>query len=275
IRDGAGTGNVCFLHCSLLYPVRPAASGASRQPPVGAIRALFFKPLRVQCLVTHYHSGAARGAPADLGTRRCRDDAARAELERVLVEVRTALGAILGSRGTSDEDIGILDSLLPSFHDGAFDTWVGFAQVGCGALRGFRGAAFNLDALDRWALGNRGGQDSARHNAWANDADFLGVFHGQVLYTDCWNCASAVSGEQVSGHNCLGRARDRVIENKNVNGTWQVMLAVFGIRAVPLHAGVVEATANVRRHRHETTVRAISWHAFMFWIIREVDLRTV
>src|SRR5699024_11307026 len=53
------------------------------------------------------------------------------------------------------------------------------------------------------------------------------------------------------------------------------MLAVCGIRAVPLHAGVVEATANVRRHRHETTVRAISRHTFMFWIIREVDLRTV
>src|SRR5699024_11599005 len=85
----------------------------------------------------------------------------------------------------------------------------------------------------------------------------------------------AVSGEQVSGHNCLGRARDRVIENKHVNGTWQVMLAVFGIRAVPLHTRVVKATADVGRHRHETTVWAISWHAFMFWIIREINLRTV
>src|SRR5699024_9770766 len=205
----------------------------------------------------------------------CGGEYERAGLEPILVEVRKALGAILGSRRTSDEDIGILDSLLLSFHDGEFDTWMGFTQVGCGALRGFWGAAFNLDALDRWALGNRGSQDSARHNAWANDADFLGIFHGQVLYTDCWNCAGAVGGEQVSGHNCLGRASDRVIENKHVDGTWQVMLAVFGIGAVPLHAGVVEATADVGRHRHETTVWAIGWHAFMFWIIREVDLRTV
>src|SRR5699024_11849372 len=53
------------------------------------------------------------------------------------------------------------------------------------------------------------------------------------------------------------------------------MLAVFGIRAVPLHAGVVEATADVGWHRHEATVRAISWHAFMFWIVREINLRTV
>src|SRR5699024_11037566 len=184
----------------------------------------FVKPLGVQTLVIHDQTVAAGGDEVIIEARCCGGEYERAGLEPILVEVRKALRSILGSRCTSDENIGILDSLLLSFHDGEFDTWVGFTQVGCGAFGGSRSAAFNLDALDRWALGNRGGQDGARHNAWADDADFLGVLHGQVLYTDCWNCASAVSGEQVSGHNCLGRARDRVIENEHVNGTWQVML---------------------------------------------------
>src|SRR5699024_779700 len=123
------------------------------------IGAVFVKPLGVKTLVVHDQAGTAGGDEVIIETRCRGGEYERAGLEPILVEVRKALRSILGSRGTSDEDIGILDSLLLSFHDGEFDTWMGFTQVGCGALRGFWGAAFNLDALDRWALGNRGSQD--------------------------------------------------------------------------------------------------------------------
>ena len=60
-----------------------------------------------------------------------------------------------------------------------------------------------------------------------------------------------------------------------MNRTRQIILAVFGIRAVPLHACVVKAPADIRRHRHETTVRAISWHTLVLRLIGEVNLCAV
>src|SRR5699024_4730277 len=128
----------------------PAVAGNSEQALIGDIGAVFVKPLGVQTLVIHDQAGAAGGDEVIIETRCCGGEYERAGLEPILVEVRKALRSILGSRCTSDENIGILDSLLLSFHDGEFDTWVGFTQVGCGAFGGFRSAAFNLDALDRW-----------------------------------------------------------------------------------------------------------------------------
>src|SRR5699024_9931421 len=77
------------------------------------------------------------------------------------------------------------------------------------------------------------------------------------------------------GHHGQRCAGDGVVEDEQVDGPWQVVLAVVGVGAVPLHTGAAEAAADVGGHSHEATVGTVGGHAFVLRVIREVDLRAV
>src|SRR5699024_10439496 len=96
-----------------------------------------------------------------------------------------------------------------------------------------------------------------------------------VLNTHARDGAGAVGGEQVRGHHGQRCAGDGVVEDEQVDGTRQVVLAVVGVGAVPLHTGVLEAAADVGGHSHKATVGAVGGHAFVLRGVREVDLRAV
>src|SRR5699024_25615 len=160
--------------------------------------------------------------------------------------------AVGGGGGSGDDDVGVPDCLFFRLDDAdVLELRVVLLDPIGGALGGTCGAALDFDVLDARALGQCGTEDGAGHHTWADDADGLGVLEGEVLNTHARDGAGAVGGEQVRGHHGQRCAGDGVVEDEQVDGTRQVVLAVVGVGAVPLHTGVLEAAADVGGHSHK------------------------
>ena len=122
-------------------------------------------------------------------------------------------------------------------------------------------------AIVAWFIHSRQKRPEDQPAETEDNTQNLCIFLCQQLYANARNCCGTICTDEVCGEECLWCTRFLVVQNDHQNGTRQTLFPIFYIRTIPLHASHIELSAQICRHCHEPSVRAILRHVRKFRIV--------